>query len=440
MNSLTKYMTLGLCLLSTGFLTGQEAPDSEAYKKRVLESTEIDFLSSYYRQDGKNAAVTGGIGTEELTDGTGTIIVSVPLNEDAVLTVDVGISAYTSASSSNVDPFDNGSADPFQASTGASSADVWSGAVITYSHSSDDRNRIWSASLSVATEYDYFSVGAGGSYTWLFNEKNTEFTLKGNAYFDQWNTIYPIELRPFSTGGNGLNSPLFRIYALTGNPDYNPGFVPFSEVGRNSYSLGVGFSQILGQKFQASLALDAVQQDGLLSTPFQRVYFQDVEDSYLDGFHLADDVERLPDSRLKIALGTRLHYYVNEYLTLRTFYRYYLDSWDIRSHTASLEAPVKISRSFTIYPSYRYYWQTAAADFIPYNEHLSHSRYYTSDFDLSNYSANQWGLGLGYVDIFTRLNVLGFGFKSVDLKFYHYSRNSPFSSDILTLGISFIQS
>ena len=45
------------------------------YKKRVLETTEIDFLSSYYMQNGKNASVTGGIGIEDLTDFTSTIVV-----------------------------------------------------------------------------------------------------------------------------------------------------------------------------------------------------------------------------------------------------------------------------------------------------------------------------------------------------------------------------
>ena len=81
------------------------------YKKRVLESIEVDFLTSYYTQDGDNAAVTGGIGTEELTDLTPTIVVSIPLNDDEVLTIDAGISTYTSASSSNLDPFDSSGGD-----------------------------------------------------------------------------------------------------------------------------------------------------------------------------------------------------------------------------------------------------------------------------------------------------------------------------------------
>ncbi|MFT5255190.1 MAG: hypothetical protein ACI9RL_000529, partial [Candidatus Paceibacteria bacterium] len=67
-----------------------------SYKKRVLESVEIDLLASYYSQDGDNAAVTGGIGTEELTDIASNIVVSIPLNDDDILKIDANISAYTS--------------------------------------------------------------------------------------------------------------------------------------------------------------------------------------------------------------------------------------------------------------------------------------------------------------------------------------------------------
>lgn len=107
-----------MCVFAFAKAYSQTAQDStKVYKKRVLESVEVDFLSSYYTQDGDNAAVSGGIGTEELTDVTGTFVVSIPLNDDDVLTIDAGVSAYTSASSSNVGPFDGGGqADPFQAS------------------------------------------------------------------------------------------------------------------------------------------------------------------------------------------------------------------------------------------------------------------------------------------------------------------------------------
>ena len=434
-----KNIILLVCVLAfvkVSAQTDQQSP--KVYKKRVLESIEVDFLSSYYSQDGDNAAVSGGIGTEALTDVTGTIIVAIPLNDDDVLTIDAGVSAYTSASSSNVGPFDGaGPADPFVASSGASSSDVWTNLTVGYSHSSDDRNDLWSAKLAVASEYDYFSLGAGAGYTKLFNEKNTELSVNANVYVDSWSTIYPTELRPFF-GGNGINNSLFTQNTITGNANYNPRFTPFNNEGRNSYSLGFGFSQILHRKVQGSLALDVVQQQGLLSTPFQRVYFGDVADSFIDNFQLADAVERLPNARFKVAVGGRLNWYLNETLTVRTFYRYYADDWGIASHTASVEVPIKITDKFTLYPSYRFYNQTAADYFNPYEEALSTDEFYTSDYDLSEYSANQFGFGVSYTDIFAKPHIWKFGLKSIDVKFYQYDRNTTFTSSIITAGFKFV--
>ncbi|WP_262910615.1 DUF3570 domain-containing protein [Psychroserpens luteolus] len=428
-----------LAICSFQFVFGQSQDSTQVYKKRVLETTEVDFLSSYYTQDGDNAAVSGGIGTEELTDVTATFIVSIPLNDDDILTIDAGVSAYTSASSSNVGPFDvDSGADPFVASSGASKGDVWTNITGSYSHSSDDRNDIWSAKLSISAEYDYFSIGVGGSYTKLFNEKNTEISINGNVYIDTWNALYPTELRPFQEGGEGLNSSLFNQNIVTGNSNYNPNFTIFDNEGRNSYALGFGFSQILSKNLQGSIALDLVMQDGLLSTPFQRVYFSDIEDSFIDNFHLADDIERLPDSRFKIALGGRLNYYIDETFVLRTFYRYYTDDWGIKSHTTSVELPIKISDKFTLYPSYRFYNQTAADYFNIYEGHLSTDEFYTSDYDLSKYSANQFSFGASYTDIFTKLHIWKLGLKSIDLKYTYYDRDNSLSSSIITTGFKFI--
>ena len=429
-----------IIILFFAFAKAYSQQDStQVYKKRVLETTEIDFLTSYYGQNGDNAAVSGGIGTEELNDFTTTFVVAIPLNDDDVLTIDAGISAYTSASSSNVDPFDDGPADPFQASSGASAGDVWSSISGSYSHSSDDRNSIVTANLSIANEYDYFSLGFGGSYTKLFNEKNTELSISANVFLDSWTTIYPTELRPFGNGGNGLDNDFFTMNTITGNQNYTPIFNEFSDKERNSYSVGLGFSQILTKNIQGSLSLDVIQQEGLLSTPFQRVYFADIENSFIDNFHLAEAIEQLPDSRFKIAIGGRLNWYLNEKISLRTFYRYYFDDWGITSHTASLEVPIKLSSKFTIYPSYRFYNQTKADYFRPYETALSTETYYTSDYDLSQYSANQFGLGVSYTDIFAKTRLWNYGIKSIDLRFFQYDRNTTFSSGIITAGIKFVR-
>lgn len=399
-----------------------------SYKKRVLETSEVDLLFSYYNQDGQNAAVTGGEGTEALTDATSSIVLRMPMNEDDILTVDIGLSAYTSASSSNVNPLDGGlNVSPFDASSGESRKDVLVYINPSYQHSSDDRNSIWSINGYVSSEYDYFSIGFGGSYTKLFNEKNTEITLSANVFLDKWNSQYPIELR------NG-----FFDDRIIGNGTYDPIFSEFNDENRNSYSLSLGFSQILSRKLQGALFMDVVSQHGLLSTPFQRVYFSDFEDFYIDDFQLADNVERLPDSRFKIPVGGRLNYYLNDLVILRSYYRFYWDDWGISSHTASLEAPFKLADKFTLYPSYRYYTQTAADYFYPKEQALSTFDYFTSDYDLSNYNAHQYGIGLQYKDIFTSARVFDFGLKTINLRFSKYDRSDGLNAFIVTLGTTFV--
>ncbi len=408
-----KYIISLFVILFSATVFAQDS--TSTYKKRVLEATEVDFLASYYSQDDDNAAVSGGIGTEKLTDITPTIVVAIPINDDDVLAIDIGVSAYTSASSSNIDPFDSNSpADPFVASSGASSSDVWFGGNVNYSHSSDSRNDIVSAKVSVSSEYDYFSLGFGGNYTKLFNEKNTEVSIHANVYMDTWKLLYPIELRESST------------------------FTGLDKKNRNSYSVGFGFSQILSKNIQGSLSLDLVQQQGLLSTPFQRVYFSDLPDRFRENFQLADDIERLPDTRFKTAIGGRLNYYINEMFVVRTYYRYYFDDWGITSHTASIEVPIKITDRFTLYPSYRFYNQTAADYFYPHNVALSTDEFYTSDYDLSEFSANQYGFGINYTDIFTKLKIANFGLKSVDLKYVYYKRDSGLHYSLISAGFKFI--
>lgn len=437
------------------------AQDKEpVFKKRVLESTEVDFLASYYNQDGAKSAVSGGIGSEKLTDLASNIIVAMPLNDDDVLTVDLGLSAYTSASSSNINPFDSGTnPTPWQASSGASQSDQLVSAVVNYSHSSDSRNFIWNTDLSFSNEYDYTSIGFGGGIASLFNEKNTELSLKVNAYLDQWRPIYPKELDEYATYGSNFvnqgylagrtiydqNSLVTVAYAPTA-------FQTIKSVNRNSFSASLGFSQVLSKKLQVSLFADIVQQQGLLSTPYHRIYFADKANYYIGQpqfintyesvsnagvYKLADDIERLPDSRFKLPLGARLNYYINERFIVRTYYRFYSDNWDIQAHTASIELPIKLSDKFTVFPMYRYYTQTASKYYAPYETHLSTEKFYTSDADLAAFDANQYGFGINYTDIFTATKIWEFGLKNIDLRFNHYERSDNLKANIATIAFKF---
>ena len=459
---------------------------SKSFKKKVLDKTEVDVLMSYYTQEGQNSAVGGGIGTEELWDATPTIVISTPLNADDVLTIDAGLSTYTSASSSNLNPFDlnksgaSGGGDgddddddddddrvlnkatsdiigtPWLASSGASKSDVLGSLSVVYQHADDSRNNLWNTHVSFSTEYDYTSFGFGGGYTHLSNLKNTELGFKANIYLDQWRPEYPTELKTFEETNGNLNAGFFNgvpiVAANAGT--YNPvNFSKIKDKGRNSYSISVSFSQILSKKLQTSVFFDLVKQQGQLATPYHRIYFSDTNKFYIgnyapnkiydsptntDFFMLADDIERLPDNRFKVPVGIRLHYYINEFLTLRNYYRFYWDDWGVMAHTYNVELPVKLGRYFTLYPSFRYYIQNKADYFAPFNQHLSTETYYTSDYDLSDFSSNQYGIGLKYTNVLMKRKLWKIGLKSIDVRYNYYKRTTGLQAGIISSGIKYI--
>lgn len=529
-----KKLLLSLLLISWTYVFAQDknTDSTEVYKKRVLETFEIELLNSYYKQNGNNAAVTGGIGTEELSDITPTIRLSIPLNDDDILTIDAGISAYSSASSSNLDPFDNSGAStgheeddddydklafdddddddddddnddddddddddnddddddddddndddddddddnygtsevngsPWVESSGASKQDIWLNGSIRYSHSSDDRNQNWHAKMSYSSEYDYTSFGFGAGISKLFNKKNTELNIKGSAYIDQWKPKYPTEIDSYFEADQDLNKGFFQsidILNQQGNKIDKNGtnaWRPFNNTliqntDRNTYTLSLEFSQILSKNSQLSIFVDLIKQQGWLANPMQRVYFSDRDNFYIGNpehisnytsrnntevFQLADDIERLPSTRFKLPIGIRYHHYINEFLVIRSYYRYYMDDWGVLSNTLNIELPVKINQYFTIRPTLRVYNQTQADYFAPFEDHISTQDYYTSDYDLSQFTSQQYGVGIRYTDLLTNTHIWSLGLKSIDFKFSHYDRSTGLHANIISFGVKFV--
>lgn len=477
-----KIITLSFLVLLPFSIFAQQSTDSTTFYKRALETTELSILTSFYTQNGKNAAVTGGIGSEQLNDYATNISVSIPVKQNGILSINGTVSAYTSASSSNLNPWtdaSNGEEDedgddkngtsantgtPWAASSGASRQDVWTNLAVSYSHYSKDRNSIYSGNLSISNEYDYFSLGGGVGLVKLFNKKNTELGIKANVYLDNWIPVYPTEIKTYIKNNGNLNLDFFQgtdILDQSGNiiNKFSPNaWSPTQNKlidgkKRNTYSATISLSQILGKTSQLSLFSDIVYQTGWLANPMQRVYFADKSNFYIgtassipfyteernkNVFQLADDIERLPNSRLKIPIGIRLNQYITENLVLRSYYRYYFDDWGIQSHTIDAELAIKFGQKFTLYPNYRFYTQTQADYFAPYETHLSTEEFYTSDFDLSKYSTNQLGLGAKYTDIFTKSHVWKFGLKSLTLDYNYYKRTTGLKAHIISFGANFI--
>lgn len=379
-----------------------ETADSTGYKKQKLKIEEVNFISSYYTQDGNNSAVTGGLGTEKLNDIATTFEIKVSKkdlnNNKHSLGLEIGIDSYTSASSDKIDP---------DTVTSASYQDVRFYPSLSYSYANEKKNYILSAGLSFSAEFDYTSIGGSVGFTKLSKDKNRELSVKGMAFFDTWRVILPIELRSTPSDNEASHN------------DSKP---------RTSYNLGLTFSQVINKNFQVALMSDIGYQEGLLATKFNRVYFNDLASTVKS--------EKLPNTRFKVPFGVRANYFLADNIVLRTFYRYYWDNWSINSHTISFEPSYKLSAFSSISVPYRYYTQSAAEYFQPIYSHGMTEEFYTSDYDLSKFSSNMIGLSYKITDADNGIFHIK-RFNSLELRYGYYNRNNGLHSHIVTLAMRF---
>jgi len=369
---------------------------------RTLKLDEVNIVSSYYAQDGNNSAVTGGIGTEKLFDIANSLDLKLSYSDKKArkhsITAEAAIDYYSSASSDKIDP---------RSVSSASMSDVHFYPTLSWSRKDDKTHKTVGASLSYSTEWDYQSYGGNLSFSKSSKDNNTELSVKIGAFFDTWSVILPYELRPngYGSGAEGDNNIDFKR--------------------RNSYNLSIGVSQIINKRLQVMAVVEPSYQEGLLSTPYHRVYFT-------DGLL---KVEKLPGTRAKLPVGLRASYFLGDRFIIRSFYRYYQDNWGMKAHTVSLEVPIKITSFVSVTPHYRFNRQTAVMYFGPINSHKLTESYYTSDFDISDFRSAFWGAG---IRIAPPDGVLGIKhWNSAELRYGHYNRSNGMVANIITLSAKF---
>ena len=376
---------------------------NDSTSNRKLKIDEVNFITSYYHQDGNNSAVTGGIGSEKLDDFGNSIDLQLSRfdkkNNKHTFGVELGIDVYSSASSDKIDPTTISS---------ASSKDVRISPSLNYLKENAKNNTALGGGVSFSQEFDYTSIGANVLFAKATKDKNREFSAKASVFLDTWSVILPVELRNIETDfkyKQGDNAP------------------------RNSYNLALGLSQVVNQRLQVSILTDIGYQTGLLGTAYQRVYFRDNGNNAYS--------EKLPDNRFKLPVGLRANYFLGDKFILRSFYRFYTDSWNLTAHTAELEIPYKITPFVSVAPFYRFYSQSGVDYFKPYKEHLlsDNSEFYTSDYDLSKFTSHLFGLNFRMVSAnglmgVKKLNV-------VELRYSYYNRSTDLTSHLITLALKF---
>jgi hypothetical protein len=337
----------------------QITADSSAYKNKRLKPTEINFVTGYYHQNGDHSPVTGGIGTEKLSDIATTFELKLnkydKQNRKHDVSFELGLDYYTSASSDKIDP---------NTISSASAQDLRIYPSASYTITNEQKGNAVAFSAAYSNESDYKSIGAGIGFTKTSKDKNREIAIKLQTYFDKVLLILPIEFR--SGPGRSLSSE------------------PRSD--RNSFSSSFTFSQVINTRLQLSLLLDLIYQNGYLGTPFHRIYFSNGTEA----------IEKLPSSRFKIPVGLRLNYFTGDKFIIRSYYRFYEDDWGLTANTFNIELPVKVTSFISISPFYRYYSQSRVKYYAPILSHNASEKFYTSDDDLSKFNSNFEGAGIRF--------------------------------------------
>lgn len=422
---------IGMYLMMAQAFAQTNTPDSSGYKPKKLKLDEINLVSSYYDQTANKSAVMGGRtddkGIADVTDFANGIDVTFigwdKKQRKNTLAIGLGVDYHTAASQAYIDSngtFRNNGTRIYP--------------TLSWSRENDKKG----TSLGLGAYYSaesnyYYSFGLNGSVS-KKNKNNGEFSLKVTSFFDQIKMIYPTEFIPV-TKAPPVDSALQLHYITTASGRSELVNSSGQVVGRskapavpskprNTLTASLSFSQIINQRMQGSIELDMVYQNGYLGLPFHRVYYNTGKDT----------IENLPSQRFKLPIGFRLNYFLGDKIIIRSYYRFYADSWGLMSNTFNLETPIKITPFFSISPFYRFYMQTAARYFAPYAVHTEDEQYFTSNYALAKFNSNLFGAGLRLAPprgVFTN------SLRILELRYSHYTQTTDLNANIISLNLTF---
>jgi hypothetical protein len=118
---------------------------------------------------------------------------------------------------------------------------------------------------------------------------------------------------------------------------------------------GIGLTQIITKNLIAAVNFETITDEGFLNNPYRSVRY--VDSGTAIGYSY--EPELYPNTRTSNALGIRAKYYLPHRAALESEYRFFTDTWDIDSHTASI-AYIHPMGPMTFTAKYRYHDQSGA--------------------------------------------------------------------------------
>ncbi len=393
-----KYLIIGSLAFFQFIARAQQPKDTSAVHK--VPKTAIELVYNQYNQDGENAAVTGGVGTEKL-QVYGPSLTVIRSWKNKAVSVNAGVDIISSASTDNID---------FVLSS-ASAIDARSYANIGYEQDFDEQGLTVYGGVGFSIESDYFSVTSKLGVAKQNKTKSRKYT----AQFQMFND----DLRWGRLDGNE-QGPAFLIY-----PSELRSREWHDTYRRNTFALKLGMMQVVNKRNTIGIYPEVVYQKGLLSTPFHRVYFNDG----------SLRVEDLPDERLKFGVAAKWNSFVGGNVILKNTINGYTDDFGILAFAIENETVIKVKPFLTVLPTVRFYAQQGSTYFQPFGGHRLDARYYTSDFDLSTLETYSAGLGVKYSP--SNYKAKRLTYNTIVLRYNYIQRSTDLSAHMfsITLGV-----
>ncbi|MFT7588445.1 MAG: hypothetical protein ACI959_000655 [Limisphaerales bacterium] len=390
-----KYLLIGGFAILQFIAKAQGRVDSIAQK---VKHTQIEAVYGHYLQDGENSAVTGGIGTEELTVFSPSVKINHTTGAHSFL-IKGGTDVITSASTDNINAV---------LST-ASLKDSRIYSQLQYENTSSEKVQSVYVGTGFSFESDYLSFNFLGGFSKSNTEKGRSGSLEIQYFQDdlRWGRL-----------SRGFFSPVKLVYPLELRyKDWHDEYL------RRSYNIRGAYTQVLNKRNVIGVFPDFTWQKGLLATPFHRVYFNDG----------TLRVEELPDSRAKVSLGLRLNTFVGGRLILKNSINPYWDNFGISGMSLENEIIIKLRPNLNVSSYLRGYLQEGSDYFKPYRLHDPGQEFYTSDYDLADLKSFSVGTGLKYYpdnkpDRFTN-------YESVSFKYMYMIQSNGLSAHIMSCVI-----
>jgi hypothetical protein len=297
---------------------------------------------------------------EELTVIEGIVVYDYQLNEKLGLST---LLTYDFISSASIDRLSK-----FPDQTGAS-GDYYIGADVGFRYALSDREDLgWHLGGSV--EYDYTSIGLGGSYSVEAADRNSSWTYSLEAFIDT------IDVIRFDGTEEGTDD-------------------------RVSLAATISRYAVIDPKTHGELGLTLSSQTGFLETAYNAVVLEDPalppNPNLANNARGIEITEELPDSRTRAALFGQVRRSLGPQQSLELGGRLYTDSWGIDSLTLEPRYYRSLAPPWLLRLRYRFYLQTAADDFEEtFLQAAGTPDERTQDSDLGDFESNTFGVKLDW--------------------------------------------